>query len=337
MSDKLTRALNHREMMRGIGETLESIQARVVELSRPTEEFRNAEYMYSSEAFDFVRKNLCFEPPIYFIPSVYRKFEVLARVVKEVLRQQTPVDHDSRVDAGAGEEPVEDSVAAGIDQNYLSDNNAGGDLDTSEALNVYTEAGIPYPASWGTAKCFSFSPDTYNIPDSSDEDTITTSNLAEFLTPGSRITTAPGTSVASSDAPSLAEVEDGGMVQTHDGPEAGWDGCVVKLLEDIAKVRALKKRKKLLEEFEQLLGLAQIPPHQTALFHVAMYHTVHDLANAAGEIFEEVTERFTRPTAARMMHNFYANYFQEKAERDEREQLEAESFRESGSVKVINT
>ena len=80
--------------------------------------------------------------------------------------------------------------------------------------------------------------------------------------------------------------------------------------------------------------LAQVPPHQTALLHVCMYRTLYDFTDAVGKIFENMTEESSRPTAARLMQNYYANYLKQKAEKEELEQLEAETSCTSNTVEV---
>jgi len=217
--------------MRGIGESLESIQERALKLARPTEEFRNAEFMFSSEAFSFIKHNLSVEPPIYFIPSVYSKFDVLARVVREILRQQPP----------SGTELEEEG---------------------SEPDHVTSEPG-------------------------GDSDSVI------------------------------------------------WDGSVMPILQSIAVIQDEVIREQLQQEFQELLGLAQIPPHQTALLHFQMYHTLHNLADAVEEILERVTEDDSiRPTAERLVQSFYGNYLREVAEKEQQDLLEAERVKEFGSEKV---
>lgn len=71
-------------MMSGIDEFFMDSLDRAARASRPTEEIRNADYMYSSQAFRFIQANLQVEPPVYYMPSLYMKLEALARVVKDL-------------------------------------------------------------------------------------------------------------------------------------------------------------------------------------------------------------------------------------------------------------
>lgn len=300
---KLTQALNHRELMRGIGENLERIQERALKLSRPTEEFRNAEYMFSSEAFNFIKQNLLVEPPIYFIPSVYSKFDVLVRVVREILIHQPPTE--------LVEEGGEDDMTS---ERGDSESTSGGSVTS------------PLP-SWAQINAS-------KRPASSDSSSASDKTLAALLGPGSVITTVARTDAT--EAPSMtsmADVWDPEEVQSPD--ESLWDGAVMPILQCIDIIQDEEIREELKQEFNELLSLARIPPHQTALLHFQMYHTLHNLADAVEEIFERVTEDSIRPTAERLIQSFYVNYLREAAEKEQQDLLEAESVKEFGSTKVI--
>lgn len=80
----MSRVLYYREMMSGIDEFFVDSLDRAARASRPTEEIRNAGYMYSSQAFHFIQANVQVEPPVYYTPSLYMKLEALARVVKDL-------------------------------------------------------------------------------------------------------------------------------------------------------------------------------------------------------------------------------------------------------------
>ena len=80
---KLSRILYYREMMSGIDKFFEDTLNRAAKASRPTQEVRfTGDYMFSSTAFNFIQKNLAMEPPVYYVPSVYRQIEAFAIVVK---------------------------------------------------------------------------------------------------------------------------------------------------------------------------------------------------------------------------------------------------------------
>lgn len=327
LQEKLTRALNHRELMRGIGESLEIIQERAAKRSQPTKEFRNGDYMFSSEAFNFIKKNLALNPPVYFIPSVYNKFEILARVVKELLEQQPPLD------TSEASEGLEDSMDSGP----LED---GVIIDPPDNILAVKAPGVKSPTENNYIKVQSLKTKTVisSIPppeemvsDDSEGNASSDGRLCELLGPGSIITTRQGTET--SEAPSLSSLSDL-MPEVAQQVEGLWDGSVASISDGISNIQDEERRKELEIDFDQLMVLAQVPPHQTALLHVCMYHTLYDLTDAVGEIFENVTEESSRPTAARLMQNFYANYLKEKAEKEELEQLEAETSRTSSTVKV---
>ncbi|KAG0556071.1 hypothetical protein KC19_11G023700 [Ceratodon purpureus] len=296
--NKLTQALNYRELMRGIGENLELIQERALKLSRPTEEFRNAQYMFSSEAFDFIKINLSMEPPVYFIPSVYTKLDVLARAVGNELKDQPPVElteeGDREHEASEGE-----------------------DLDLSEG-----DLMSPLPSRDQI--------DASKMPDSSDG-SASDRTLAALLGPGSVITTMARTQTT--EAPSLTSMADVWDPEEAQVPaEDVWNGSVMAISDGINMIQDDWIREQASEQFDELLNSAQIPPHQTALLHFCMYHTLHDLAGAVEEIFERVTEDSIRPAAEQLVQSFYANYLRETAEKERQDLLEAESIKESGSV-----
>ena len=286
--------------MRGIGENLESIQVRALKLSRPTEEFRNAQYMFSAEAFDFIKKNISMEPPVYFIPSVYTKLDVLARAVGNELKYQPPV------------EPAEE----GGEEHMASESSSGDPMSP-----------LPSQAQINASK----------MPDSSDG-SASDRTLAALLGPGSVITafTAARASQTSEAAPSLTCMADLYDPEAEAPVEDVWDGSVMAISDGIGMLQDEWIREQAQQQFDGLLGSAQIPPHQTALLHFAMYHMLYDLAEAVEEIFERVTEDSVRPTAFQLMQSFYANYLQEAAEKKQRDLFEAESTKDSGSIQVTN-
>jgi hypothetical protein len=298
--NKLTQALNYRELMRGIGENLEAIQERALKLSRPTEEFRNAEYMFSSEAFDFIKINLFMEPPVYFIPSVYTKLDVLARAVGNELKNQPPV------------EPTEEG-----DEEYVA--SEGEDLESSSGGSV-----SPLPSRDQI--------EASKGPDSSDG-SASDKTLAALLGPGSVITTMARTQTT--EAPSLTSMADVWDPEEAQAPaEDVWNGSVMAISDGIGMIQVEWIREQAQEQFDELLSSAQIPPHQTALLHFSMYNTLHDLADGVEEIFERVTEDSISPSAEQLVHSFYANYLREAAEKERQDLLEAESIKESGSIQV---
>jgi hypothetical protein len=201
--NKLTQALNYRELMRGIGENLEAIQERALKLSRPTEEFRNAEYMFSSEAFDFIKINLFMEPPVYFIPSVYTKLDVLARAVGNELKNQPPV------------EPTEEG-----DEEYVA--SEGEDLESSSGGSV-----SPLPSRDQI--------EASKGPDSSDG-SASDKTLAALLGPGSVITTMARTQTT--EAPSLTSMADVWDPEEAQAPaEDVWNGSVMAISDGIGMIQ----------------------------------------------------------------------------------------------------
>lgn len=106
----------------------------------------------------------------------------------------------------------------------------------------------------------------------------------------------------------------------------------------IALIENEEMRELLQQEFTELLAMAQIPPHQTALLHFQMYHTLHNLAAAVDEIFMRVEEDETiRPTAERLIGSFYINYLKECAEKEQQDLLDAESVKTFGSKEVSSS
>lgn len=286
--------------MHGIGENLESIQERALKLSRPTEEFRNAEYMFSCEAFDFIKQNLFLEPPVYFIPSVYTKLDVLARAVGNEIKEQ----------------PLVDPTEEGDEQHEISE----GDDSGSGSGGMMSP--LPSRAQINESK----------RPDSSDG-SASDKTLAALLGPGSVITTLARTQTT--EAPSLTSMGDVWDPEEAQAPaEDVWDGSVMAIVDGIRMIQDDWIREQAQAQFDVLLSSAQIPPHQTALLHFSMYQTLYDLADAVEEIFERVTEDSIRPTAEQLVQSFYVNYLREAAEKERQDLLEAESIKESGSMQV---
>lgn len=235
LREKLTTVMNFREMMRGINEFFEAILNRAGKASQPTEEVRNAGYMFSAEAFNFIRNNLSLAPPVYFVPSIYAKFEKLAEYVREMAPPLLPL-------------PPPTSIPP---------------------IKVGKEGEALIKPKGKASK----------VP----------SKIASPMVP------------PSPPPPSPNELD------MH------WDGAIATIQSGIELLQGEEHRTCLRNKLAMLIEAAQIPPHQTALLHSAMYKTISRAADSVADGIEGVPPSFGKPMAQKLMQTFYENFEQEQA------------------------
>jgi hypothetical protein len=232
-------------MMRGINEFFEDILNRAGKASQPTEEIRNAGYMFSAEAFNFIRNNLSLAPPVYFVPSIYAKFEKLAEYVREMAPPLLPLPPPTSIPpikvGKQGEAPNKPTGKASKVPSKL----ASGFKSSSSASSPMVPPPPPPP-----------SPNELDI---------------------------------------------------H------WDGAIATIQSGIELLQGEEHRTCLHNKLAMLIEAAQIPPHQTALLHSAMYKTISRAADSVADGIDGVPPSFGKPMAQKLMQTFYENFEQEQA------------------------
>ena len=76
-----------------------------------------------------------------------------------------------------------------------------------------------------------------------------------------------------------------------------------------------RKRKKLRAQLEKLTEEVHIPPHQTALLHVAVYRILRDITAHVGDVMEGVPDEFSQPLAQKLMEQYYEKYENERLQK----------------------
>lgn len=245
LREKLTTVMNFREMMRGINEFFEAILNRAGKASQPTEEIRNAGYMFSAEAFNFIRNNLSLAPPVYFVPSIYAKFEKLAEYVREMAPPLLPLPSPTSIPP----------IKVGKE---------------GEALIKPTGKASKVPSKLASGFKSSSSASSPMVP-------------------------------PSPPPPSPNELD------IH------WDGAIATIQSGIELLQGEEHRTCLRNKLAMLIEAAQIPPHQTALLHSAMYKTISRAADSVADGIEGIPPSFGKPMAQKLMQTFYENFEQEQA------------------------
>eukprot|EP01018_Ginkgo_biloba_P008577 Gb_26461 [translate_table: standard] len=88
--EKFTSELNQRAFSRAINETVD----RLLDLATRKSQWGSKDgpdFIYSKEAFHFMKENVRFEPPLYFHPDVQAQFEELVSSIQEVMAPQDEI------------------------------------------------------------------------------------------------------------------------------------------------------------------------------------------------------------------------------------------------------
>lgn len=95
-----------------------------------------------------------------------------------------------------------------------------------------------------------------------------------------------------------------------------------------------KVRARLQGMLNVLIEAVQIPPHQTALLHAAIYKILRDVSGEFPDCIDGVPLAFGQPMAEQLLHNFYENYERQPLEAAEKAQAERDANPEIAEAQV---
>ncbi|BBN13914.1 MYCBP-associated protein [Marchantia polymorpha subsp. ruderalis] len=329
-----TRALEYREMMTGIREAFVDILNTAGKNSRPPEELRNQEYLYTKAAFDFIRNNLAVNPPIFFAPIVFKELEKLAQVVSATVPkapdpppEEVVVEEEtdrSRRKSKKDKKDKKDKKEKKKRKDTTSDEQDGETPDNqkksrrkkskSDAAAASSEAEAEPEADKEDAGKKSRRKSSKSSPEGDAEpsaDKKEKKSRRKGSKSKSETATASETENGSAGAVASSPPQpDGRAVEVS---PAAWAGSVSSILEAINCSPERQQRRQLKKQLNALLETAAVPNHQTSLLLMAMYKSLSQISSDVENVLETITEETGRPIVEQLLQKYYAQIEAEQA------------------------